>query len=171
MENKRLQRVTGKDTQIGGVSIGLADYFNIDTTLIRVIFVILIFTPFPAIITYIILWAVLPIRYEESVGISAGDDAGNSGDSSVNLVNQSFMKNNSNQGSLVGGAILIILGIIFSFKTFFHINLFHYIGQMWPLFLIALGVWLVIREKSDDKNGPFNNDAIGGSSSSENFQP
>lgn len=171
MENKRLQRVTGKDTQIGGVSIGLADYFNVDTTLIRVIFVILIFTPFPAIITYIILWAVLPIRYEELSGVSSDTHSSNMGNLLENPLNQSIMKNKNNQGSLVGGAILIILGIIFSFKTFFHINLFHYIGQMWPLFLIALGVWLVIREKTTDKIDPFDNDAIGGSSSKDNFQP
>lgn len=164
MKNKRLYRVTGSDTQIGGVSIGLADYFNLDTTLVRVLFVILTFTPFPAIITYIILWAVVPVRYADSDFASA-DAYGDSAFNQSTNTNKTFMKNSNSQGSLVGGAILIILGIIFSFKTFFHINIFHYIGQMWPLFLIALGVWLVIREKPSD-NDPFDNDSIGGSSSS-----
>lgn len=164
MTHKRLHRVTGRDTQLGGVSIGLADYFNLDVTLIRVIFVILFFTPFPSFITYLILWAVLPIRYEEIEFNSDGTYAEATTSQTLNT-NLIAMKNRNTQGSLVGGAILIILGIIFSFKTFFHINLFQYIGQMWPLFLIGLGVWLVIREKPSDNNDHFNNDSIGGSSS------
>ena len=60
MENKSLNRVIGNDTQLGGVCLGLAEYFNVDVTLVRVIFVILIFTPLPIIIAYLILWAVLP---------------------------------------------------------------------------------------------------------------
>lgn len=164
MANKRLFRVTGQDTQIGGVCIGIADYFNIDVTLVRVLFVILIFTPFPAIITYLILWAILPIRYADSV-FGAAETYDQAAEPQPFNTNITFMKNRNSQGSLVGGAILIILGIIFSFKTFFNINIFYYIGQMWPLFLIALGVWLVIREKPND-NDPFNNDSIGGSPSS-----
>jgi phage shock protein PspC (stress-responsive transcriptional regulator) len=165
MANKRLFRVTGSDTQVGGVSIGLADYFNLDITLVRVLFVILFFTPFPAVITYVILWAILPVRYAGSAS-STAETYGSTTDPQSTNTNISFMKNRNSQGSLVGGAILIILGIIFSFKTFLHINVFQYIGQMWPLFLIALGVWLVIREKPND-NDPFDNDSIGGSSSSD----
>lgn len=162
MANKRLYRVTNKDTQLGGVSIGLADYFNLDITLVRVIFVILFFTPFPSFITYLILWAILPNRYEttEFGSDSTYTEAAASQNLNTNII---AMKNRNTQGSLVGGAILIILGIIFSFKTLFHINLFYYIGQMWPLFLIALGVWIVIREKPSD-NDHYNNDSIGGSS-------
>ncbi|MDP5139441.1 MAG: PspC domain-containing protein, partial [Spirosomaceae bacterium] len=60
MANKSLHRIIGTETQFGGVTLGLAEYLNIDVTLVRVLFVILVFTPFPAIITYLILWAVLP---------------------------------------------------------------------------------------------------------------
>lgn len=165
MTKRKLHRVNNSETQLGGVSVGLANYFGVDVVLVRVLFVILTFTPFPAIITYLILWAVLPVRYEESEFAPTGLYAGASNPQSFNT-NTGLMKNRNSQGSLVGGAILIILGVIFSFKTFFHINLFQYIGQMWPLFLIALGVWLVIREKPSDDDDPFDNDAIGGSSSS-----
>jgi phage shock protein PspC (stress-responsive transcriptional regulator) len=56
--NKRLERKSKGD--IAGVCSGLADYFNIDETLVKVFFVILLFTPFPIFWTYIILWLFLP---------------------------------------------------------------------------------------------------------------
>jgi phage shock protein PspC (stress-responsive transcriptional regulator) len=43
---------------IGGVCGGLGNYFNIDDSLIRILFVVLIFTPFPIIFTYLLLWVI-----------------------------------------------------------------------------------------------------------------
>jgi phage shock protein PspC (stress-responsive transcriptional regulator) len=45
---------------IGGVCDGLGAYFNIDGTLIKILFIILVFTPFPIIITYLLLWMLIP---------------------------------------------------------------------------------------------------------------
>jgi phage shock protein PspC (stress-responsive transcriptional regulator) len=49
-----------KDSEIAGVCGGLGDYFNIDETIFRIIFFVGIFTPFPAIFTYILLWIIIP---------------------------------------------------------------------------------------------------------------
>jgi phage shock protein PspC (stress-responsive transcriptional regulator) len=57
MSNK-LERKNNCD--IAGVCSGLSDYFNIDETLVKIVFLILLFTPFPIFWTYIILWAFLP---------------------------------------------------------------------------------------------------------------
>ena len=48
------------------------------------------------------------------------------------------------QPSPVGAVILIGLGVLFLLNTMglWH---FHWVGRMWPLILIALGVWLFIR--------------------------
>jgi phage shock protein PspC (stress-responsive transcriptional regulator) len=47
---------------IGGVAAGLAEYFNLDVTLVRVLMVVAFFTPIPVIIPYIILWIVMPTK-------------------------------------------------------------------------------------------------------------
>ncbi len=47
---------------IGGVATGLAEYFNLDVTLVRVLLVVAFFTPIPAIIPYIVLWIVMPTK-------------------------------------------------------------------------------------------------------------
>jgi phage shock protein PspC (stress-responsive transcriptional regulator) len=45
---------------IGGVCDGLGAYFNIDGTLIKILFIILVFTPFPIITIYLLLWMLIP---------------------------------------------------------------------------------------------------------------
>lgn len=47
---------------IAGVLAGIAEYFDIDPTIIRLIFVFLaVFTAcFPALLTYILFWIIMP---------------------------------------------------------------------------------------------------------------
>jgi phage shock protein PspC (stress-responsive transcriptional regulator) len=53
--------------EIAGVCKGLSEYFNIDESIIRIIFVVLVFTPFPIIITYLLMWMIIPLeRYENN---------------------------------------------------------------------------------------------------------
>jgi phage shock protein PspC (stress-responsive transcriptional regulator) len=55
---KKLYRTNS--STIGGVCGGLGAYFNIDGTLFKILFLILIFTPFPIILTYLLLWISIP---------------------------------------------------------------------------------------------------------------
>ncbi|HKJ42652.1 MAG TPA: PspC domain-containing protein [Sunxiuqinia sp.] len=57
---KRLTR--SKNKMIGGVLAGFSEYFNMDPTLLRVIYVIvsLISAGFPGLLIYLICWAVIP---------------------------------------------------------------------------------------------------------------
>lgn len=62
-EQKRLMR-SRTDRQWSGVSGGLAAYFGIDSTLVRLAFIVLALAGGPGFLLYIILWAVMP---EESL--------------------------------------------------------------------------------------------------------
>ena len=57
--NKKLYR-SNKDKMLGGVAGGLADYFAIDPTLVRIIFVVSLFAGGAGVLAYIILWIVVP---------------------------------------------------------------------------------------------------------------
>ncbi|NIJ51182.1 PspC domain-containing protein [Dyadobacter arcticus] len=61
MNHNRLFR-NSSNKMIGGVASGLAEYFDIDVTILRVILVLAVFIPvtFPVIIIYITLWIVMP---------------------------------------------------------------------------------------------------------------
>ncbi len=56
---KRLYRSTD-DQMIGGVCAGLADYFSIDPTLVRLLFVFLALAGGPGFLIYLIMWIVIP---------------------------------------------------------------------------------------------------------------
>jgi phage shock protein C len=58
MARGRLYRST-TDRQIAGVCGGLANYFNIDVTLVRIAFVVAAFTSV-GLIAYIVLWIAVP---------------------------------------------------------------------------------------------------------------
>ena len=57
---KRLMR-SSTDKKIGGVCAGLADYFDIDPTIVRVIWLLAIFLAGTGFLVYLILWVVLPL--------------------------------------------------------------------------------------------------------------
>src|SRR2546430_10523884 len=49
------------DKKIAGVCAGFARYFGVDVTLVRVIWLVLVFWPLPVgLIAYIIAWIVMP---------------------------------------------------------------------------------------------------------------
>jgi phage shock protein C len=73
MEAKRLYR-TRTDRQIGGVCAGLARYFNIDVTLVRVAFIITAFTSI-GVLAYIVLWIAVPEEPSEGAPTSASASA------------------------------------------------------------------------------------------------
>jgi phage shock protein C len=60
---KKLERSNSKK-MIGGVAKGLAEYFDMDVTLVRVLFLVAIFAPIPAIIPYIAFWIAMPLKQE-----------------------------------------------------------------------------------------------------------
>lgn len=52
------------DRVLGGVCAGLAEYFGLDITLVRLAYALLTFcTAFSGIIVYIIAWIVIPAKY------------------------------------------------------------------------------------------------------------
>ncbi len=64
--NKKLYR-SEKDKMIGGVCGGLAQYFSIDVTIIRVLFALIVIYGGSGLILYIILWIVVPTESQIKV--------------------------------------------------------------------------------------------------------
>jgi phage shock protein PspC (stress-responsive transcriptional regulator) len=59
MEEKRLVR-SRSDRMLAGVAGGLAEHLNMDSTLIRLIFVVLTLAGGPGLLIYLILWLIMP---------------------------------------------------------------------------------------------------------------
>ncbi len=57
---KQLMR-SGRDKRIAGVCAGVAYYFDVDPTIVRVIWGVLAFGYGAGIVAYIILWIIAPV--------------------------------------------------------------------------------------------------------------
>ncbi len=57
---KRLAR-SSTDKKIAGVCGGLAEYFDLDPTLVRILWLVLIFFAGTGVLVYFILWIALPV--------------------------------------------------------------------------------------------------------------
>lgn len=56
---KKLHR-SNSDKMIAGVCGGLADYLDVDTTIVRLVFVLLLFMASGGFWVYLILWIIIP---------------------------------------------------------------------------------------------------------------
>lgn len=150
--NKRLERISD-EAMVGGVCAGLAQYFGLNRTVVRLLFLIGIPLPgFPALLIYVILWIAMP---KQPFGASVNQLTVYS--------NPIFSMNpyNPNQPAspdrgLIGGAILILLGVMFLIDRYFDIDF----GDLWPFILIAIGLWLIFRDRIKppfDQNNNMNN--------------
>lgn len=59
MERKRLCR-SASDKRIAGVCGGIAEYFGIDPTIVRLIWAVLVLCLGTGVLLYLVLWFVLP---------------------------------------------------------------------------------------------------------------
>jgi phage shock protein C len=135
MENtsKRLYR-SKSDRFISGVCGGIADYFEIDSNIVRIIFVILSFTGGVGIILYIAGLIILTENpHEEEI------------------------PNRKVNSSLLIGLVLIVIGGIFLLR---EIGMFHYfnlfdisLSTVWGILLIGIGIVLLFQAKRQTAEG------------------
>ncbi|MGA7722670.1 MAG: PspC domain-containing protein [Ignavibacteriaceae bacterium] len=140
MNNKRLYR-SRKDKMLGGVAGGIAEYFEIDPVIFRIIFAVTFFVFGGGLLAYIIMWIIIP---QEPFFIA--NDNLNEGPKATGPDPQVERKSNINQTGSTGGTVLIIIGVLFLLHNFFPI--FHF-RHYWPLIIIAIGAGLLMRSRNN----------------------
>jgi phage shock protein PspC (stress-responsive transcriptional regulator) len=137
-----------KDQQhkmIGGVCAGLAEYFNIDVTLVRVLFFATLILKGGGLVIYIILWICLP-KKPYNFGAPFVDyrvpptPFGNEPQPPM-MPYTDMPKTRSNAGVIVG-AVLIIIGGLFLADQMGIIPDID-LEDLWPLILVAIGCVLI----------------------------
>ena len=132
-------RKSSSDRVMFGVAGGLAEHLDIDSTLVRVTFVVLGFASGIGLIAYIVLALVMP---EAVKGAERSEDstegAAPAEDSTPSTETDSRTKRNRN---FIGG-ILVIIGVLF---LLLQVEFFSWLrwGLIWPLAIIAVGVALI----------------------------
>ncbi len=147
--NKKLNRSV-KDKVFGGVAGGLAEYFEIDPIIVRVLFVVSVFFHGAGLIAYIVLWLAVPEApyvFETASNVGASGTTNSEPDikgdnpaaAYFKSLDEKKLKRNRNIG-----IVLLVLGCIFLADNF--IPRIHF-GDFWPIVLIALGVSLLLNSK------------------------
>ncbi|HMA60674.1 MAG TPA: PspC domain-containing protein [Halanaerobiales bacterium] len=146
--DKKLYR-SKKDQIIGGVCGGIAEYFGIDSTLVRLAFVLFALIEGAGIIAYIIAWIIIPERpegtqkSEEEVYDVEIDKEDEEGEYKASAQEPEEEKKSKEQRKRILGLILVALGIFFIIDNWIP---GFYWRRFWPVILIVLGVVLIYRE-------------------------
>lgn len=150
--NKKLYR-SRKDYMIAGVCGGIAEYFEIDSTLVRLLAVLVVLIGGAGVVAYIIAWIVIPKNpdqvsdeaFEEREKIKEKVKKGTK--DVIKEVKEHFESEELSHKSeknrrILGGIIVIAVGLIFLLNGFFP-----WVGwnKLWPVILIAVGITIMIQ--------------------------
>ena len=138
---------------IAGVCGGIAEYFDIDSTLVRLLTVLVVLVGGAGVIAYIIAWIVIPKNPEQ-----VSDETFNKREKLKEKVKKGtedvieeikghFESEEPSHKSeknrrILGGIIVIAIGLIFLLNS-----IFPWVGwgRLWPVILIAVGIIIMIQ--------------------------
>ena len=146
---------------VGGVCAGLAEYFDIDVSIVRLVFLLSLLLKGGGGLIYIVLWIVLPKRgylppvdYTVPPGGAPYQAPGTYVSASPFHPNPAFVpRKGPSTGALIGGIILIMLGGGFLLDQFEIIPDFDF-ENWWPVILIVIGLVFIFTSGSKDRSGP-----------------
>jgi len=167
--NKTLYRDSSRKF-LGGVAAGLSDYWHIDITMVRILFLLAGFMHHYfghiALVVYILLWIILPDKKNLVTGTSAQGftmpPSGNPDEFEANYKVEDFSSSgtgSTNQATApmpdafktheernrIGGIILIVLGALFLIQQNIPWDWdFNFLDDYWPIGLILIGVLVMI---------------------------
>ena len=138
------------DYMIAGVCGGLADYFNIDSSLIRIIFVLLAIGGGSGILIYLILWLVIPkeigvekqVNREEKVKEFA-EDVKNKAKTIAKEINSDVKIEKMKKINILG-IILILVGLVAIWNQISPITIQW--NFFWPGLLILVGLLVMFKK-------------------------
>lgn len=111
---------------IGGVCGGLGEYLGVDSVLLRLAAVLLVFAGGAGIVAYVVAWIVIP---EAEDGVAAEPRAQDTG--------------SQRRARVVAGAVLVCLGGLLLLDLVVPVSIDH--RYLWPLLLIVIGAVVIAR--------------------------
>ncbi|MBK7214472.1 MAG: PspC domain-containing protein [Bacteroidales bacterium] len=148
----------------GGVAGGIAEYFDVDPIIIRMLFVVIAFAGGGGLLVYLILWIAIPPRpiFPPNFNMGSGSTPPppftanpEPGDGTTPppfnaepVYPEGARPDQSYKGGLIGGLVLITLGSIFLADKFIPRVSFH---DLWPLVLVVIGAVLIFTNFTDKK--------------------
>ena len=144
MPNKNLYR-SCKNRVLGGVAGGLGEYFEIDPSLVRLVFVLFMLAGF-GIIAYILAWLIIPLDpscdSKKTGADEIKDHAERVASDVKGAVKPDDMEKFTQNSRFWIGVVVLIFGLLFLFQTLIGINFWI---NFWPIVLVAVGVIIIAK--------------------------
>ncbi len=144
--HQRLYR-SRSDVMLGGVCAGLAAYFGLDPTLMRIVFVLLALGTGFGVFLYLLLWIVVPLEgtAPASMGEGVGGEIADRARDFGKEVGGALSRPNPRLGAYFGLA-LIALGLIWLANSL-DVPWLRWLNfdVLWPTLLIVGGIAVILR--------------------------
>ena len=143
-QTKKLYR-SEKDKIVAGVASGLAEYLDLDATLIRIAFAMLIFFAGSGVLVYLMMWIIIPTRSDSNTKSSTVVKKNT--EEIKEKVQEVFGKEGKVRAANENpfGYILIAVGIFFLMSNFGLLSWFDF-DMFWPVLLILIGIFALNRK-------------------------
>ncbi len=139
MSDKRLRRSTSNKI-IGGLCGGLGDYFNIDPTIIRLVWVLATFwVGFTSVIIYFIGLIIVSLT-EDKKPLQQSQEAGTVAEGEVD---ERLLEKTPSKVNLIWGWLIIGIGVVMLLETLGYFS--RYKEYFFPGILIIAGIWVLVR--------------------------
>ncbi len=134
---KKLYR-SRTESMIAGVCGGLAEYFDIDASLVRVGAVLLTLAWGSGLLAYVILWLVVTQKPLESSVLES------EGEQKATVETTESDKSEKDKGVLFVGVILTVLGVLLLMNNYISFAWLSF-RRLWPLLIIFVGLMIVMK--------------------------
>lgn len=154
---KKLQRIE-QEKMVAGVCTGLADYFDVDVTWVRIAFVVAVMAGASGALAYIVLWIAVPKRpYMPDYPQFNADYRVYEQSAQPDPVFNKKKKDNG-QFRLIIGTIFIFFGVFFLLNEFDFIPYWVDFQTLWPVILIVMGLYTLAKAKKKEfRKNDWNN--------------
>jgi len=139
---KRLYR-SKQNKVIAGICGGIAEYFSLDPTIVRVIWVLITLLGGTGILAYLICIFIIPEGPEYEVF----DADYSQGQEKYGYYDEEKRLNNSEKNKMILGIIFVILGVIFFLRRYYWFDM----RTLLPFVLIIIGGYMIINSKKGNK--------------------
>jgi len=151
MNEKKLYR-DDRNATIGGVCKGLADYFDIDVTIVRALFLLALVLKGGGVLIYIVLMVVMP-KKPWGFGTPGVDyTMPPQGQPADPFIYQPAPRRKSNF-SVIAGMVLVFLGLILLLDEYNVIPDWDF-EHLWPVPLVAIGLVLLFSSNKNKTSDP-----------------
>jgi phage shock protein PspC (stress-responsive transcriptional regulator) len=141
-----------QEKTVAGVCAGLAEYFDVDVTWIRIAFVLAVLAGLSGVLAYIVLWIAVPVKpfvpnyssynADYKVYDNAANPNGPINDPAFTGIPYT-KKKKSGSGGVFVGMIFVIFGAFFLLDEFNFVPYWFEFHKLWPLVFIIPGIMMI----------------------------